>query len=233
MDILGLGFATLVILLFVLAFIWTISRQKEASKSALNQAVELGFEPLEEGEQTLLERLVELHEKFGHQEIEIRNLYRRRGPDYQLYLFDLWDVSGDSVDRIQENGIAVVSPLLILPRFSVFPKLEGDGLLPSFVNLVFNAVISRKMSVINFENYPAFDDRYYVAGEDENAIRVFLSDHVQRRLSRDPFWHIEAGGDLFTFAKFDLASIGKVRVEDDLKERVREAMIIFGLFEDG
>jgi hypothetical protein len=233
MEILGLGFATLVILLFVLAIVWTISRQKEASRSALNRALELGFEPVEEGDQTFLERLAELHKKFGHQEIEVRNLYGRRGPDYQLYLFDLWDTSGDSVDRIQEAGIAVVSPLLNLPRFSVFPKLEGDGLLSGFVNLVFNAVISRNMSVISFENYPPFGDRYYVAGEDENAIRVFLTDHVQRRLSRDPFWHIEAGGDLFTFAKFDLDSVGKLRGEDDLKERVREAMIIFDLFRVG
>ena len=233
MDILGLGFATLVILLFVLAFVWTISRQKEASRIALNRALSLGFEPLEEGDQALEERLAELHEKFGHQEIEVRNLYRRRGSDYQLYLFDLWDASGDSVDQIQENGIAVVSHLLNLPRFSVFPKLEGDGLLPGFVNLMFNAVISRNMSVIHLENYPPFDDRYYVAGEDEVAIRTFLTDHMQRRLSRDSFWHIEAGGDLFTFAKFDLGSIGKLKGKDDLKERVREAMIIYDLFQDG
>jgi hypothetical protein len=233
MDVLGLGFASLVVLLFILAFLWTVSRQKEKSRRVLSRALALGFEPVEEGDDKLLKRLSELHKKFGHQEIEIRNLYRRRGSDYQLYLFDLWDASGDSVDQIQESCIAVVSPLLDLPRFSIFPKLERDDFLSELVDRVFNAVISRSMSVIGFENHPAFDDRYYVAGEGGDAIRALLSDHVLWRLSRDKFWHVEAGGDLFTFAKFDLGSFGKLSGEVDLKERVKEALIVFDLFRTG
>jgi len=235
MDILGLGFALLVILLFILAFHWTMSRQKEQSRRMLNRALELGFEPVDEGGNTLIERLVELHKKYGHQEIEVRNLYRRRGPDYQLYLFDLFAIRSDGPTLIQSGALAVLSPLLHLLRFSIGPKLETSsfmGFVGKLFYRLFRVILSTKRSLIRFETYPEFEKRYYVAGEDEEAVRKFLSDQILWRLSRERDWQIEAERDLFTFSKPEIDYFKKLRGDNHLKEQISKAMIVFDLFRE-
>jgi hypothetical protein len=218
----------------VVAFIWLAINRKRQREAYIARAMEMGFEPLEEEDPVFLFRLAKLHKIFTIQRLEVRNLYWRQNRDYQLYLFDLVAITSDGPTSIQPGMLAVQSPLLHLPRFSIVPKFETGALMGYVGKLLYRMVrpiLSQKRSPIGFEAYPEFEKRYDVAGEDEEAVRKVLSDQVLRRLSRERYWQIEVERDLFTFKKFEIDYFKKFRGEDNLKERVREAMFIFDLFQ--
>lgn len=179
----------------------------------------------------LLRKVIRLHQRQAHQSIEFRNLFQKGEPDATFYLFDLQDNSGDSSDLTAEGVIAVLSPLLKLPRFSIFPKVDMQGKFAELANRFLTWAIARSATHIPFEANPHFERRYMVCGEDERAVRHFLSDYHLSRLSRGEYWQIEAEGDLFTLSKVDFSSGMKNR-ETDLRERLREARMLFDLFRE-
>lgn len=219
----------IILALILLSVIWMVSsdRKRKTEKSFI--ASELGFYPMETPEDHFFRKVVHLHQKQAHQCLELRNLYQKKEADATFYLFDLIESSGDSSDLMAEGVIAVNSPLLNLPRFSIFPKIDMEGKFAELANRFLTWAVEQSSNRIVFETDPHFERRYMVCGEDERAVKQFLSDYHLSRLSRGEYWQIEAEGDMFTLSKVEFTSRENNKVAD-LSERLREARMIFDLF---
>jgi hypothetical protein len=227
--------AAVISVLSILLMIWLRSNQKRITKNYVSRALELGFVPFQEDDPVFLFRLANLHKKFDLQRLEARNVYRRKGSDHQLFLFDLFSIDVESPTRLREAVMAVQSTLLRTPRISITPKLEPSGF-PSFLGKMLHpitdAFLSPEFAQIHFERSPEFERRYAVFGQDEEAVKEFLSDQVRWRLSRDHHWQIEAERDLFTLNRLGTEYLKTLKADIDLKQLVREALVIFDLFRE-
>lgn len=235
MEIIFVVLAAVFAILAILVMIWLRSNQKRITKNYVNSALELGFEPFQEDDPVFLFRLASLQKKFSLQRLEARNLYRRQGSDYQLYLFDLFMMDSEGPSRLKEAVIAFQSPLLRMPRVSITPKIEQSGflgLLGKLLHPVAVALFSREFRQIRFERNPEFGRQYFVFGQDEEAVREFLSDQVLWRLSRDQNWQVETEKDLYTFTKLERDYLKMLKADLDLKQLVSEALVIFDLFRE-
>jgi hypothetical protein len=201
----------------------------------VKRALEMGFEPLEDEDWVLLHRLSTLHRKIRIQKLEVRNIYTRQGPDYELYLFDLFAMNLDAPSRISQGNIAVLSRSLRMPRVSIMPTLRTGSYLDNIgdmIRKVFPTLAPYKLSIISFEEYPEFEHQYTVYGQDEKAVRSFLSDQVLQRLKREQNWHIEAERDLLAFDKVETNYLKQLKSDILLKDRVNGSLTIFDLFRD-
>jgi len=235
METIFVVMAAVFTILSILVMIWLRNNQKRITKNYVNSALELGFEPFQEDDPIFLYRLANLHKKIGFQRLEARNLYRRQGSDYQLYLFDLFMKGSEGPSRLKEAVIAVQSTLLNLPRVSIKPKLRQRGFLGfsgKLLHPIADVLFSREFTQIRFERNPEFERQYFVFGRDEEAIREFLSDQVLWRLSRDQNWQIETEKDLFTFTMLERDYLKMLKADVDLKQLVSEALVIFDLFRE-
>jgi len=186
--------------LAVAAMVRSERRRVAARKQS---ALRLGFSEVREPETQLLERICRLHQKTGDQTIEIANVYQQSGPDYELYLLDVRDHSGDSSDLVLDGGLAVVSSRLHLPRFTLCPKIVQPGRIAALANVVLERLARRAGTEVGFPTCPEFEARYFVVGPDEAGIRDLFSDRVLSRLSETQHWMIEGEGEFFTFDRFE------------------------------
>lgn len=189
----------------------------------------LGFQEIDNPPPWLVDRILHLHQKIDHQKLRVENVYEKADFDYELYLFDVWDDSGDSSDLLHDPEIAVVSRSLDLPRFSLVPKVVQEGRLAHLANWLLDKLASRQGKKIPFESYPEFDRRYVVIGEDERAIRHFFSDDRLAWLSQTKYWVIEADGNMFAFDEFK-PDAARNKQGGNIQDRVNNAARVFDAF---
>lgn len=113
-----------------------------------------------------------------------------------VHLFDYqYTVStGKSSRTYKQTVFFVDSKQLGLPQFSMKPEnfLHWIGDLLGFKD-------------IDFEEYPAFSNNYYLKGEDEALIRHALPDHFLRFFSdnKEKAWYLEGINYYLIFYRFD------------------------------
>ena len=100
-----------------------------------------------------------------------------------FYLFDLEDTGGEDSTTLLDGAMAVVSPLLDLPAFGIFPKVPGDNFLAQMANRMVARLIGHQAPLVDFTDRPDFDRRYLVTAADPEQVRNLLSDYLQDRLS--------------------------------------------------
>jgi hypothetical protein len=235
MDMYIIGFFVAVSLSSVVLVIWFRSNQNRISRNYVKRALEMGFEPLEDEDWALLHRLATLHRRIRIQKLEVRNIYTKQGPDYELYLFDLFVMDLDAPSRISQGNIAVLSRSLRMPRVSIMPTLRTGSYLDNIgdmIRKIFPALAPYKLSTISFEEYPEFEHQYTVYGQDEKAVRSFLSDQVLQRLKREQNWQIEAERDLLAFNKVETDYLKTLKSDIQIKQLVDDALTVFDLFKD-
>jgi hypothetical protein len=213
-----------------LVVFWMIRSERKRRDRKKYDAVLLGFQEIDNPPPWLIDRILHLHQKRDQQELRVENIYEKRDFDYDLYLFDVWDDSGDSSDLLHDPGIAVVSRWLDLPRFSLVPKVVQEGSLANLANWLLDKLASRQGQKIPFESHPEFDRRYVVVGEDEPAIRHFFSDDRLAWLSQTQYWAIEAEGNMFAFDELQLDASRNQQATGDIQARVNEAVRVFDVF---
>ena len=169
----------------------------------------LGFEPVASPPPEVAGPLLALFQRGKKSTHRITELYERRGSEDRLFLFDMKDSSGDSS---REDTVAVFSPRLHLPRFSFFPRLEGEGGLNALGNLLLKKLGGRHGGVLDFPAHPRFAKRYFVSASDEEAVRRFLTDRRLDALAEIGHVALEAEGDRFAFQEFQF---GRQKKEED------------------
>ena len=195
-----------------------------------NAALAMGFQLVKDIDPDLTNRIVELHQKSKSQNPRVRNVFTRAQGDCNLYLFDLLDYSGDSVNYLVDGAIAVVSPSLHLPRFSIYPRIGDRRRVSGWANALLEKMALSKMDRIVLGTNPYFETNYYLFGENEQEVRDFLTEDNLSYFSEYKYWQIEAEGNLFTFANLESRNNMRANLQADPRARLQEALNLFELF---
>ncbi len=78
---------------------------------------------------------------------------------------------------------------------------------------------------IPIKNHTDFSNRFYLLGEDTQAIQQFFTDEITLFFESNPYYHIESNGkDLLVFGKERLASIKEIKALYDFGKRLKEVV---------
>lgn len=227
-------FAVIVVLLVlvffagVVALAITVSRQEKSSKGRVAQS--LGLTPVSGPDEVLVEHMVRLYRTpWATSRYELRNVSHRNLPDGELFLFDLVDTSGDSDSTAENQDVAIRSPALCLPPFTLFPKVDaGRYSLGRLANRVLEWGVSRMGTAVRFPEYPAFEARYVVSSNHPEAVQQLFSGEKARYFANTEFYTLHADGNLFTFAEIGPGL--KVSDPAHVSRRIQRALEIYRLF---
>jgi hypothetical protein len=177
--------------------------------------------------------LIQLHQHSNSQEIQVHQLAERWEGDTRILLFDLVDHGGDSVSTLVDCGIAVFSPELNLPRFSLMPRVAEEGRLAEIANRFLEILIKQRRNRIELEKNTHFDERYFLLGDDHAAIEAFLDEYRLSRLAQASYRHLEVDRDCLTYSRFVFTTRGKRNRLADLREDLSEARVLLELLSNG
>jgi MFS superfamily sulfate permease-like transporter len=78
---------------------------------------------------------------------------------------------------------------------------------------------------ILIQNHEDFSNRFYLIGEDEEAIKQFFNDDITHFFESNPYYHIESNGEnLLVFGKERLASIKEIKALYDFGKRLKQVV---------
>lgn len=203
------------------------NRRTRQRKQAL--AARLGFTPYAPGTLNLEERIIELHTISGSQRLCIEHAFVRTEGEATFLLFDLVDTS-ESGSVMQTGGLAVHSPRLELPRFSLYPKVVMQGTLARLANRFLQTVMQRRGGTIDMQAQPRFDERYFLLGPDPDAVRNFLDPYRLSFLSQHAYRAVEAGGEILTYGRLPIPE-ARGSGTDDLQASLAEIRNLYQAFQ--
>jgi hypothetical protein len=207
----------------LLAFLLIRRMAWEAERKAarLREATALGFRPLAQPD-PLAERIVALHTRPGRKGLKIRDLSRRAEGDHVFYLFDLADTQGEGTTLVCHRAIAIESPALRLPRFSLVPQVDQEGTVARLMNWMIQHLPAPAGARVEFPGAVTFNRRYAIMAEDERAARQYFDPDRLARLAETEHWRLEGEGDLVTVDRLLLPTRGR-REAPSLRERMQHA----------
>ena len=78
---------------------------------------------------------------------------------------------------------------------------------------------------IPIENHTDFSNRFYLLGEDTQAIQAFFTDDITHFFESNPYYHVESNGrDLLIFGRERLASIKEIKALYDFGKRLQQVV---------
>ena len=201
------------IVVFVLVVYTTISRTRKDRQQKKQIALALGFQSIENLPTELAERIFVLHRYAGRGNYHLRNVAFHKTLEGEFYLYDLWDTGGDSNNLVEQGAVAVVTHGLDLPQMTIFPRLDMTGKFIDLANRFIGWAMKRVATEVTLD-HPGFQEHYFLAGEDPEAIRSRLTPDLLDYLAENPMLSLHASGDLFTLAYL---KFGTAREKVDLE----------------
>lgn len=220
-----LGVLALVVALAVWAY--RLSGKREEEWRRLD--AEYGFHEAPGRAADLAERMKTLHHHWGERH-GVQGAKRKSDWGYELLLFDLREPDEGS-SRLTLHQAVLVSPDLKLPRFTLFPRMQGTGLTAAMTNKALAWVGSQFPVHPAFPDAPEFDARYMVWGNDEAALREFFTPARLARLAETEELQVEGDGDALHFSRVPFARL-KQTYADKLQEVLRNAKTLHDIFKD-
>ena len=227
--ILTLLIVAIIIGIFGLAVFGMITSEKKRLARKKESILALGFQAIDNPDPSLLTHLIALYTKRESQKLALRNFYQRRESESLLYLYEVWNESSGDNDLQEEWGLAMASPYLNLPRFTLIPKIDMTGRLASLVNRLLEKVTVQGNVKVEFTDHQQFSSRYLVTGKDESAVRQLFSDRLLKRLSDTSYLQADGDQNFLTFSKYDLKRAKQKGKMEDLANRLEEARSFFKL----
>jgi len=230
MDIIGI----LVLLCFLLFFggmlYFAIQSSRKDVEKKQQSARSLGFSPVESNPKLTAE-IAELYRRpKAHTNYEVRNVSRKVIPDGEMYLFDLVDTSGKDDSWLEYQSVAIVSPYLKMPPFTLFPKADKKYALSGLANKVLEWGMSFVGTPVDFPEYPEFDARYILTSEEgSDWVRGFFDQSLAHYFSHTQMFTLHAGGSIFTFS--EMGTNFNTGDQSVMSQRVNHALDIFRLLQ--
>ncbi len=195
----------LILALVILAFFLWIGIRNNIQDRALKQSLgeSLGLGPLTNAPEELTRQVIAVHQPGQNRRLALRNVSSGSLPRGQLYLFDLWESRSGYRGYAEQCSFAVITPSAHLPRFTLFPRSR----IPGKAGGPLSPVIAWAMSPAETEirlGSPGFEQRYLLAGKDENAVRAVLRPALIDYLIQSPPLLMRANDQTFTVSAFDL-----------------------------
>lgn len=220
------GVIVLVILSVIIWQILQMKRRKAAREEALHAA---GFREMPAPWTEYLERIKQLQVNLQASQLKLQALFYRNDDNARLIYFDLLDTGGDETTWLGD-GVLVLAPDLLLPRFFVIPwitKNEGAGSLlanmsESFIQMLAGAMGMKLLQDMKAAGLP---EEYRVLAIDIEATRRFLTPQrltIFRYLGDS--LELSAGGDAFSVKVTTFRKRGKKK--DQFQELVNSSRAI-------
>jgi len=194
-----LGFTLAILLVFgVVIYSWRYMNQLNQQRRQLQQ--DLGFTVPAQASQAFESRIRALYGGVIRPRLKLAHVARRRTPDGDQFIFSLEETSGENNTQLADLDIAIVSPRLSLPRFSLYPRPEIDNPLEGLVQRLVTWAASQDRQAVDFSHHPTFAQRYLVTAAKGSAaaVQAFLDPARLDQLLCLETIAIEAGGDTFT-----------------------------------
>jgi hypothetical protein len=228
MEILVGIFALFFALLVIGFFIVMVRKARQVHATRHLEAENLGFHYQDPPDPGLVARITGLHARYSSHKLVLRQVFVKPQGETTLYLLDLVDTGGEDSSLLLDGAITIVSPLLHLPHFGLFPRIPGEGFWAQAANQLFERLFGRNAPLVDFDDRPAFDKHYLVTSPEPEQVRELLSDFIQDRLSSLEMLQIQAGGDTLT-----VANVGYAQFKPDQPRNLdllyRQALTIFDL----
>ena len=128
-----------------------------------------------------------------------------------LRLFDIEFTEGEFIAK---EVVRTTMLHIKIPQAPIF-TLDKEGFLQKVYGLA-------GFEDIHIENHKDFSKRFYLLGDDENAVKKFFNDELVHFFESNPYFHIESNGNsLLIFDKERLASIREIKGLLDFGKRLQ------------
>ncbi len=194
--------AVVIIVIFVIAVFLIALRIMRMDKidQREKRRQRLGFIPIElSSSQALINRILALQPNKT-ENLRVTRISRKTILDGDLYLYDAFKPSIES-DVFQEDTLIVVSPLLRLPHFALFPLPTLDGKWGSKMNDLVGNVAGLAGNIAGLHRchlaaFPDLDRKFTLVAENEEQVQAFFNaERAQIFASLDPILTVFAAGD--------------------------------------
>lgn len=223
-------FAVLAIVLFIAAaVIWSKAQVKRRRERVSRTMESLGMKPVEASDPELEQLWNRLRIAETGCTPTIALAWKRDELFGQLYLLDLWMDDEQQERRIVSGYSLAVSNHLDMPRFSLFAKAHATGFIGRAAKFIQTYAFNR-LGQISFVDAPEFDQHYAVVGNDETAIRQFLTTACLRELTRLKGRRLEADGDMFIYSRSALNKKTSAQEETAIYELIEEVKTLYRVF---
>ncbi len=234
MGSIALATVLAILLLFGLIVAWMIRSERHDREAKLQISRSLGFTPMDPTPE-LVRKMTQLcrnirvnRDHTDEAKYEMQNVSSKRLPDGEMLIFDLITTSGGESDYTEKQAVAIISPVLNLPTFVIFPKADIDGGIAKVGNQVIAWAMSKMGDLVEFPQSPEFSQRYLVSSPDPSSTRQFLDDGRLQGLAKTRLIQTQAGGDIFTLSRVDM--FAKAITRETMTEHVNRAMELFAIF---
>jgi hypothetical protein len=227
-QLIALVIVGLIVLAIILMAVVVIASGRKSGEQKRQTAAELGFTLLDPPPADVVERLIPLHQKGYHQNLEVRHLQQQRRADCSVYLYDVWDAGSNDLET--SDALAIVAADLDLPRFAIAPKVQVVGWTGDMANQFIEKLVGLHSQVIKFDSHPHFEHKFLVSGDDELAVRRYLAGPVLAALmqTQSEGLVISAWGDALTINAMNIG--GSAQKEDpagDVRSRRDLALALY------
>lgn len=217
------------LILFGGALAWIITANRKARAVLQETARTFGFQPIEPTAE-LVDQISGVYRRHRPQvEYRLENVYQRRMPDGDMYLFDLVDASGEESSQSEQQSLAVVSPGLNLPHFLLFPRASFAGLAGSLANRLLEWAASQAGEQIEFPDAPGFDERYLLASLEPEQARQFFHTSLLAQLGQTRHGAVQGWGQVFIYSQIVFSR--EPAAQESLSQRVTEARNILRILQ--
>lgn len=211
--------------IFGLIVYMTMQSNRKAKETRQQIAQSLGFSPFEAGGDLTGKISSLYHRPWSKNSYQLRHVFRRLIPDGEMYLFDLVDTSGEDESWTERQAVAIISPSLNLPPFSLFPKAAQKYALSGLTNRIVEWGMSKIGEPVAFAQFPALAERYMITSQDSDGLRLFMDEPLARFFGQTEMYMLHTSRDVFTFAemnpKFNTGDL------ESMTRRINRALEIF------
>ena len=143
---------------------------------------------------------------------QINHIYNEiHNENNTLRLFDIEFTEGEFIAK---EVVRTTMLHIKIPQAPIF-TLDKEGFLQKVYGLA-------GFEDIHIENHKDFSKRFYLLGDDENAVKKFFNDELVHFFESNPYFHIESNGNsLLIFDKERLASIREIKGLLDFGKRLQ------------
>lgn len=216
---------------FILVVILMVTLFRKQKQHRAEVAQTLGFTLVETPDNSLLEKIVNIHHSEEDSYFKLYNVMRKSIPYGTLYIYDLHQSShanNNSVGMHEYSAVAIISQEMNLPRFSLSPRLGKGGRLANWANQQIENIMKKHgLNEVDFPDYPELDKKFFIFGQDASAIRGVLKDHLAELIIRKPSLIIYAGGDTLSIVDNELMGRPMKISLDAIRGLVDQALTIF------
>ncbi len=168
---------------FVTILFFLINKQKLRKINQLKTLSAMGFVRADRDVDVVLSIVHGLSRDSNSSSARVKNLFLKVFPDGKLYLLDIVDRSDSEKMPFGELAILVVSNIMNVPRFSIYPKLSLKGQLGDLTNSLLDTVYAKIGSVVEEWGDEIFEERYVVITDQEVEVRRILSTRFIERMN--------------------------------------------------